>query len=117
MRRVLAVDDEPTVLAVVRDILSGSGYTVTAVTSASEAARRVEIDTFDLVITDLRMPDMSGQELIALLRAHPEYKKVPILVLATGAEEAELDTLKVDMRIGKPFAPKTLLTAVTALIG
>jgi CheY-like chemotaxis protein len=117
MRRVLAVDDEPSVLALVRDILGNSGYTVTAVPSAAEALRRVEIDTFDLIITDLRMPEMSGQELIGQLRGHPAYKKVPILVLATGAEEAELDALKVDMRIGKPFAPKTLLTAVAALIG
>ena len=117
MRRVIVVDDEPTVLALVRDILVSSGYTVTTVPSGTEALRRLEIDTFDLVITDLRMPEMSGRELIAQLRAQPAYKKVPILVLATGAEEAELDTLKVDMRIGKPFPPKMLVTAVRALIG
>lgn len=117
MRRVLAVDDEPTVLALLRDILGSSGYTVTAVPSGAEALRRLEMDTFDLVITDLRMPEMSGKELITQLRANPAYKKTPILVLATGAEEAELDALNVDMRVGKPFAPKTLLSAVMALIG
>jgi CheY-like chemotaxis protein len=117
MRRVLAVDDEPTILALVRDILGSSGFTVTAVRSAAEALRRMEMDTFDLVITDLRMPEMSGHELIEQLRAHPAYKRTPILVLASGADQADLDPLKVDMRIGKPFAPKTLLSAVTALIG
>lgn len=117
MRRILAVDDEPSVLAVVRDILASAGYTVATAPSATDALERIEQDTFDLIITDLRMPGMSGQDLIARLREHPVYRKVPIVVLATGAEEAHLDSLKVDMRIGKPFAPRTLLTAVTALIG
>jgi CheY-like chemotaxis protein len=117
MRRVLAIDDDPSILAVVKDILGSSGYTISVAPSAAEALKKIEMDTFDLVITDLRMPGMSGQELIAQLRQHPTYRKVPIVVLATGAEEAELATLKVDMRIGKPFVPRTLLTAVAALIG
>jgi CheY-like chemotaxis protein len=117
MRRVLAVDDDPSILGVVKDILLTSGYTITTVSSGTAALERIELDSFDLVITDLRMPGMSGSELIGRLRQHPTYRKVPILVLATGAEEAELGALKVDMRVGKPFAPRTLLTAVTALIG
>ena len=117
MKRVLAIDDDPSIRAIVKDILSSSGYTISTVPSAPEALERIEVDSFDLVITDLRMPGMSGQELITQLRQHPTYGKVPIVVLATGAEEAETAHLEVDMRIGKPFAPRTLLAAVTALIG
>jgi CheY-like chemotaxis protein len=82
-----------------------------------EALRRLEVDTFDLVITDLRMPEMAGPELITRLQKDATYAKIPILVLATGAESADLGALKVDARVSKPFVPKTLMNAVAALIG
>ncbi|MGH2651487.1 MAG: response regulator [Actinomycetota bacterium] len=117
MRRVLAVDDDPSILAVIKDFLTRSGYSISAVPNGAEAIRRLEADTFDLVITDLRMPEMSGPELIAYLQKDPTYSKIPILVLATGAESADLKALKVDARVSKPFVPRTLLNAVSALIG
>lgn len=117
MRRVLAVDDDPSILAVIKDILGKVGYTVTAVPNGVEALRRLEADTYDIVITDLRMPEMAGPELITTLQKDATYSKIPILVLATGAESAELGNLKVDGRVSKPFVPKTLLNAVAALIG
>jgi len=117
MRRVLAVDDDPSILAVIKDILGNVGYTVSAVPNGKEALRRLEADTFDLVITDLRMPEMSGPELIAHLHKDPTYSKIPIVVLSSGAESADLAALKVDARVSKPFVPKTLLNAVAALIG
>jgi twitching motility two-component system response regulator PilH len=117
MRRVLAVDDDPSVLAVIKDILGKSGYTVTVVANGVEAWRRLEVDTFDLVITDLRMPEMAGPELIGRLQKDATYSKIPIVVLATGAETTDLGSLRVDARVSKPFVPKTLLNAVAALIG
>jgi CheY-like chemotaxis protein len=63
------------------------------------------------------MPEMSGPELVAELHRDPTYQKIPIIVLATGAESADLGVLKVDARVSKPFVPKTLLNAVSALIG
>lgn len=117
MRRVLAVDDDPSILAVIQDILSKSGYTISVVTSGSEAIQRLEVDTFDLVITDLRMPEMSGAEVISHLRRSQALARMPIVVLATGADSADLGNLKVDARVSKPFMPKTLLNAVSALIG
>ena len=117
MRRVLAVDDDPSILAVMKDILTRAGYTITVVPNGAEAVRRLEVDAYDLVITDLRMPEMSGAELITHIQKDATYSKIPIIVLATGAESAELGTLKVDARVSKPFVPKTLLNAVAALIG
>ncbi len=117
IRRVLAVDDEPVVLAVIKDILTTAGYTITTVTSGAEALRTLEIDTFDVVITDLRMPEMSGQELITQLRQNPTHRKTPIVVLATDADRYELDHLRVDLKLSKPFAPRALLNGLNALIG
>ncbi|MBI2467520.1 MAG: response regulator [Candidatus Rokubacteria bacterium] len=117
MRRVLAVDDDPSILAVIKDILSKAGYTISVVPNGVEALRRLEVDLYDLVITDLRMPEMSGVELITHLQKDATYSKIPIIILATGAESAELGNVKVDARVSKPFVPKTLLNAVAALIG
>lgn len=117
MRRVLAVDDDPSILAVIKDILSKAGYTISVVPNGVEALRRLEVDQYDLVITDLRMPEMSGIELITHLQKDATYSKIPIIILATGAESAELGNVKVEARVSKPFVPKTLLNAVAALIG
>jgi CheY-like chemotaxis protein len=96
MRRVLAVDDDPSILAVIKDILTRSGYTVDVVPNGVEALRRLEVDTFDIVITDLRMPEMSGPELIVQMQKDTTYSKIPIVILATGAESADLGRLTVD---------------------
>jgi two-component system response regulator VicR len=117
MKRILAVDDEPAILAVVRDILGSQGYTVVGVGSVTEALSQLRVDTFDLVIADLRMPELPGEALIRFLRESERHKDVPIVVLAGDAEEADLGSLRVDVRVSKPFAPATLLTAVSALVG
>jgi two-component system response regulator HydG len=93
-RRVLVVDDEPQVRRLVA-VLLGEGYHVEGVGSATEALARLEDTSFDVVLTDLAMPEMDGIELIR--RAHRRDPDTPFLVLTA---QASVETAVTAMREG-----------------
>lgn len=84
--RVLVVDDEPIVRDVLCDILENEGYVVAAAGSATAALETAEPGDFDVLIADLRMPDMSGLELIKKFRERDPHI-VPLLITGTPSAE------------------------------
>ena len=113
--RILLVDDEPDVLEVEQQVLENLGYHVEACPSPQEALRRFRADpgAFDLLFTDQSMPDMSGLELAASLRAlRPD---LPV-VLCTGFERRstrlEARELGIDQVVLKPVSVYSIGEAV-----
>ena len=90
--KVLLVDDVKMNLHVTREILKTFGITQTeCAQSGKEALQKLERDTFDLILTDMRMPEMSGEELVRIIRADVRWQTVPIYGL-TGDADASLYT-------------------------
>jgi two-component system, NtrC family, response regulator PilR len=88
---VLVVDDERNILAVLRDTLSHFGYRVTCAASAAEALAAIRSELFDAAITDIRMPDMSGLELLREIKRQDESIEVIVMTgypTITSAVEA-----------------------------
>jgi len=90
--RILIVDDNELGLLARRQVLAELGHHVTVVSSADEAVRRFGSEPFDLVVTDYKMPEMDGVEMIRRLRAHKA--DVPVILLsgftqALGLTEAD----------------------------
>jgi len=90
--RILIVDDNELGLLARRQVLAELGHHVTVVSSAGEAIRRFATEPFDLVVTDYKMPEMNGVEMIRRLRAH--RADVPVILLsgftqALGLTEAD----------------------------
>jgi CheY-like chemotaxis protein len=118
---ILVVDDDESVAFFTRENLAdlGADYTIEAVTSGKEAWQRLASEPFDLVIADLRMPDMTGLEL--LRRAKQRYPQTQlILMTAFGSDKVRADArqLQVYRYITKPFRMEDLLdTARAALEG
>jgi DNA-binding NtrC family response regulator len=79
--KVLLVDDDPLVLAGFREILSRAGYDVTPVFSGREALERIESDTFDVILTDLLMPRVSGLDVV---RYAAEKNVDTVVIVVTG---------------------------------
>jgi DNA-binding NtrC family response regulator len=77
--RVLLVDDEPTILSLLKDALGQWGYLVTAVGSAAEALAAIRNQVFDAALTDVRMPDMSGLDLLREIKQRDESIEVVIM--------------------------------------
>ncbi|HEX4341035.1 MAG TPA: EAL domain-containing protein [Polyangiaceae bacterium] len=111
--RVLVADDEPGILKMVSRILTGAGFEVIPASNGREAARLLARETFDAVLTDVSMPEMTGVELLRAARATD--LDVPILLM-TGAPDIESATEAVRQGacdyISKPFLPIALERSV-----
>jgi two-component system, OmpR family, KDP operon response regulator KdpE len=111
-KRILVVDDEPQITRVLRTALSGSGYEVRTAEDGHAGLRLAREWQPDLVITDVSMPNMTGIELCAQLRAESQ---VPIIVLSVkGEERTKVQALDAgaDDYVTKPIGMDELLARV-----
>jgi PAS domain S-box-containing protein len=108
---ILAVDDDALVLVYTVAMLEEAGHRVTSAYSGVDALKEIESSTFDLVITDQRMPGMTGAELVEKIRER--WPTLPVLV-ATGYAELPSDLMRGVQRVAKPFTQRQLLDAVAA---
>jgi len=88
MKTIYLVDDSPTILMSLNDILTKSGFTVEKSGNAQDALNRFKAGFKpDLIITDVNMPGMNGIELVKEIRKLPAFRFVPILVLTTESQQ------------------------------
>jgi DNA-binding NtrC family response regulator len=113
MPRVLVVDDEAQVCRSCEKILVREGYEVVSVPDGVEAVERLRHERFDLVITDLRMAEMGGMELLeSLRRDHPSVVAVAMTGYATIASAVETMKGGAFDYVPKPFTPAELSAVV-----
>ncbi len=115
-RNILVVDDEPQITRVLKTTLSSQGYGIRTATDGKQALQEMKGWSPDLVITDLRMPNMDGLELCRAIRAE---SRVPIIVLSVKGEETiKVESLDAgaDDYITKPFNVNELLARVRAAL-
>ncbi len=112
-RRILLVDDEPDILDVCQRILETEGFQVETAPSGDAALERVKQQSFDLLVTDIKMPGMDGLDLVRAVKQTTPH--IPCIIM-TGFStmDTTLKALKlgVDEYIIKPFAPEELAIAV-----
>ena len=113
---ILVVDDEPQITRVLKTTLSSQGYGVRTASDGDEALQMLKEWTPDLVITDLRMPNLGGLELCRQIRAK---SRIPIIVLSVkGEERIKVEALDAgaDDYVTKPFGVRELLARVRATL-
>ena len=113
---VLALDDDPSIRALLTDYLGENDMRVTAVASGRALADALAQDAVDLILLDLRLPGEDGMQIMHGLR---ETTSVPILLLTGVAEEADRVMgleLGADDYLTKPFSPRELLARIRALL-
>jgi DNA-binding NtrC family response regulator len=112
-QRILVVDDAPDTLEVLQRNLSGKGYRVFTAKDANEAIRILEANPIDLVITDLKMPKISGLELIRHIRDNFPDSEV-MMITGYASIEGAVEAVKTgaDEYLAKPFTDEELFSAV-----
>jgi CheY-like chemotaxis protein len=116
--RILVVDDTPAILDVVRTSLEAEGYHVTTCLESRQAVRLAQETRPDVVMLDVVMPEVSGWEVLAELRADMAFRQTPVIVCSAYVAEAlgRLAELKgPDQHLGllpKPFELEELLEVV-----
>lgn len=121
MRNVLIVEDSKAIRSMIRVALEEQGsYFVVEATNGFEALKALPTREFDLIVTDINMPDINGLELINFVKSNPAYRTIPLIIVST--EKSEEDQ-KRGLALGaagyvvKPFKKEDLLAAVAAAIG
>jgi two-component system, OmpR family, KDP operon response regulator KdpE len=115
-RNILVVDDETQITRVLKTSLSSQGYGIRTASDGEEALLLMKNWTPDLIVTDLRMPNMDGLELCRQVRAE---SRIPIIVLSVkGEEKIKVEALDAgaDDYITKPFSINELLARVRAAL-
>lgn len=115
MKKILLIDDDVLVLKTIRKLLSLDGHELFECKSAEDALALVKKDTFDLVITDIRMPGLNGIQMLEKMRADQQNQNLPvILITGYASEDAPLEAfrLNADDYILKPFNSDQLLASV-----
>jgi two-component system sensor histidine kinase/response regulator len=103
-KRILVVDDEPSIVSTMIDSLDALGYESVGVRSSSEAIKALKNDQFDLVLTDIRMPEKSGIELMHEIKAsHPDLPVVIITGYPVAYPPEKAIAEGADGYIAKPF--------------
>ncbi|MBW1704008.1 MAG: response regulator [Deltaproteobacteria bacterium] len=112
MNNVLVIDDEKMIADMLRKALTIYGYNVETASEGKEGLRMFEAESFDLVITDIRMPDIDGIEVARCIRSS-DKPHTPII--AMSGTPWLMNGNGFDFTIPKPFSIQTLMDAVKEL--
>lgn len=117
---ILTVDDSPSLRMAIRIALTGAGYAVTEAGDGIEGLGKASGAKFDMIITDLNMPNMDGLTMIRELRKDPAQCGTPIIFLTTESDASVKQEAKAAGATGwlvKPFVPEQLIKIARKVLG
>lgn len=118
MAKILIVDDDEQVTALLKKLLSNQGYNATALNQSSKAIQTAKLIHPDLFILDLMMPQPDGFQLCKMLRADPQFTDTPILIItAMDISNAKATAFGANDYLAKPFDLDDLTTKIEILLG
>jgi two-component system chemotaxis response regulator CheY len=118
-KKILIVDDSKSMRQMVAMTIKGAGFNTVEAEDGVEALAKASAEQFDLVLTDINMPNMGGIELTTKLRAIGNYRMVPIICLTTESSDEMKAKGKAAGATGwivKPFSPEKLLATINRVL-
>lgn len=112
MKRVLVVDDAPTVRMYYKKILKDAGFEVDEAVNGLEALEKALVNEYDLYVVDINMPKLDGYSFVKRLRASAEVKQAPVIMVSTEAEEKDIELsyeAGANFYLVKPVKPEDLI--------
>jgi two-component system chemotaxis response regulator CheY len=121
VQHILIVEDSPTMRVLLTSALEDldSPVKITEATSGFEALRILPRESFDLIVTDINMPDINGLELVSFVKSNDAYRSIPLVIVSTEGSERDREKgveLGADAYIVKPFEPESLREIVLGLL-
>ena len=121
MARILLVDDEPLLRETLKIALQAAGHAVSVAQNGTAALALLTDQSFDVIVTDILMPETDGLEMI--MRVRKESGNVRIIAMSGGGRTRNMDMLDfatsfgADAVLAKPFLPKQLIASVADIMG
>lgn len=119
LKTILIVDDSFSLRQTISMALQAAGYDVVEATDGRDALNKLDGRKYNLVISDVNMPNLDGLSFVRELKQHPSYKFTPVLMLTTESgdtQKQEGKAIGVRAWVHKPFMPPVLLDAVAKLV-
>lgn len=119
MKTILIVDDSEPMRGVMRIVLMRAGYQVVEACDGRDALSRLEERKFDLVVSDLNMPNMDGISLVNAMKRLQAHESIPVIMLSSEMDE---EIIKQGLSAGaavwlsKPFQPARMLVLISELV-
>ncbi len=117
---ILVVDDDDSIRLLVRRVLEKAGHRVAEAGTGLDALKLIDADSFDLVISDINMPELDGLSLVEGLRFNERTRAVPVIFI-TASEDPALFAKSVGLKarhfLNKPFSTEKLVEKVTQALG
>ena len=118
-KKVLTVDDSPSVRKMVEFSLKSKGYVMGAAADGQEALEVLENDPYDAIILDVNMPRMNGLEFLEKVKSDDQLASIPVIMLTTEGQDEDRDkamALGATAYIVKPFKPSQLLDLLAEIV-
>ena len=119
-KRILVVEDQEDLRGILRDLLSGTGYTVIEAADGEAGVAKAASERPDLVLMDIQMPVVDGYEATRRIKADPALKPIPIVAVSSYAMKGDEDKARAsgcDHYVTKPYSPMQLLKIIRGVIG
>ncbi|HET6516128.1 MAG TPA: response regulator [Thermodesulfovibrionales bacterium] len=121
MSSLLIVEDSAATRALIRSAIEEIGEDLSTVEAASgfEALKLLPTENFDLIITDINMPDINGLELIHFVKTNPRYSGIPVIIVTTERSKEDKErglALGASAYVIKPFRAEELQEAITRIL-
>ena len=111
-KRILVVEDQADNRRILRDLLTGAGYEIIQAENGEEALAAAARDRPDLILMDIQLPLLDGYEATRRIKADPELRAIPIIVItsyALSGDESKARAAGCDAYVSKPYSPRALL--------
>jgi two-component system chemotaxis response regulator CheY len=120
MKNVLVVEDSKAIRSMIRVSLEeAGGFFAVEAGNGFEALKTLPTRRFDLIITDINMPDINGLELIGYVKSNPTYQDIPLIIVSTEKSEEDKKrgiTLGASGYVVKPFRKEELMAMVSRVL-
>ena len=121
MQSVLVVEDSATMRSLIASTLEQVGVPlkIAEASSGFEALRLLPRESYDLIVTDINMPDINGLELVSFVKGNQAYRSIPLIIISTESSDRDREkglSLGADAYLVKPFEPDDLLQIARDLL-
>ena len=121
MKTILIVDDEFGIVEALASLLEDEGYRVVTAANGEDGLARLDKEQPNLVLIDLMMPIIDGQEMLRIIRSTPAHESTPVIVMSAAPKSAAVlkseRAHEISAFLRKPFDLQTLLDTLVPLIG
>jgi two-component system cell cycle response regulator DivK len=116
---ILVVEDQEDNRQILRDLLTSGGFDMIEAENGADAITAAEANRPDLILMDIQLPILDGYEATRRIKANPDLKSIPIIVVTSYALSGDEDKARLagcDDYVAKPFSPRDLLAKIKAYV-